>query len=437
MLLTKTVRIKWNPKNKKWYESKGYKFTKWKDEFEVNVEDLPKYSKAEVYVKCDSNNCNTPINKPIKWYSYLKCVNKDGKYYCNACSIKMSGIQKMKQTKLQKSKSFEQWCIDNNRQDVLDRWDYELNNGVKPNEICYGTQSEYYFKCSRGLHESELKNINAFTNNKDNSIECKVCNSFAQWGIDNICSDFLDKYWDWKKNDNLKVNPWEIVKEDRNKKVWIKCQNDLKPYHDSYQIYCVDFIIGHRCSYCANRKVHPLDSLGTLYPESLKVWSDKNKKSSYEYSPGSHQKVLWKCPEGKHEDYYRNIKDSVKCNFYCPECDYSKGENRIDEFLLNNNINYIPQKKFDNLIGLNKGFLKYDFYLSQYNLLIEYQGIQHEKPIDFKGEGKEYAEQQFKQQQEHDRRKREYAKNHNINLLEIWYWDFDNIEKILKQKLAI
>lgn len=42
-----------------------------------------------------------------------------------------------------------------------------------------------------------------------------------------------------------------------------------------------------------------------------------------------------------------------------------------------------------------------------------------------------------KKQQEHDRRKREYAKSHNIELLEIWYWDFDNIEEILDKRLYL
>ena len=60
--------------------------------------------------------------------------------------------------------------------------------------------------------------------------------------------------------------------------------------------------------------------------------------------------------------------------------------------------------------------LSYDFYLSKYNLLIEYQGIQHFKPIDIFG-----GENQFKIQQEHDKRKREYIELHRINLLEIKY----------------
>ena len=87
------------------------------------------------------------------------------------------------------------------------------------------------------------------------------------------------------------------------------------------------------------------------------------------------------------------------------------------------------QHKYDNLRGVNNGLLSYDFYLEQYNLLIEYQGQYHD------GTARNQTKEQFEIQQEHDRRKKEYTKSHNIELLEIWYWDFDNIETILNNKL--
>ena len=121
----------------------------------------------------------------------------------------------------------------------------------------------------------------------------------------------------------------------------------------------------------------------------------------------------------------------------CPICNISKGENAILSYLEKNHIDYIIQKTFDNLIGVHNKKLRYDFYLPKENLLIEYQGIQHEKPIDFSGKGQEFSLKFFKLQQEHDKRKREYAKEHNINLLEIWYWDFDNIENILDNTLEV
>lgn len=119
----------------------------------------------------------------------------------------------------------------------------------------------------------------------------------------------------------------------------------------------------------------------------------------------------------------------------CP-CHYcertSLGEQKIiyylDKFLKSE---YTYQKSYEDLKGVGYGFLSYDFYIQKYNLLIEYQGEFHD------GTAYQQTAEEFAIQQEHDRRKREYAKIHGINLLEIWYWDFDNIENILADYLNL
>ena len=40
-------------------------------------------------------------------------------------------------------------------------------------------------------------------------------------------------------------------------------------------------------------------------------------------------------------------------------------------------------------------------------------------------------------QQEHDNRKRDYSKLHNIDLLEIWYYDIEKIEDIMRKALGL
>ena len=136
--------------------------------------------------------------------------------------------------------SFEQWCLDNNRQDILKLWDYELNTCL-PSDIRYGTKIKYYFKCPRGLHKPELRSIGNFTGGSEGSICCDKCNSFAQWGIDKFGEDFLDKYWDYEKNEG--INPW-VISYGSIKKVWIKCQE--KDYHGSYKTLCNVFYNGQR-----------------------------------------------------------------------------------------------------------------------------------------------------------------------------------------------
>jgi hypothetical protein len=442
-LITKEVQVKVCTKTiKENYNNLGYECVIGSI-IKIKVEHLTKGSNVLVNVKCDGKSCENPFLNLIKWYDYLKCVKKDGKYYCRKCSAKLYGSENQRKTKLKNSKSFEQWCIEGNRQDVLERWDYELND-YKPSEILFSTSKKYYFKCPIRIHKSELKLIGSFTSGQEGSLDCKFCNSFAQWGIDNICSDFLEKYWDYEKNTNIK--PWEISRYS-SIKIWIKCQE--KDYHKSYIVKCADFVRGNRCPYCFGKKTHKMDSLGFLFFEILNLWSDKNKNLPYEYLPKSKKQVWWKCPEEKHKDYKRGICDSNKYNFRCPECQYYQGEEKISQIFINNNfikitqneynklnyidkINskyYIPQKTFIGLLGVGNGSLSYDFYLPQYNLLIEYQGNFHDGTTSIQ------TKEDFKIQQEHDRRKREYAKDNNIRLLEIWYKDFDNIEQILEQYL--
>ena len=113
-------------------------------------------------------------------------------------------------------------------------------------------------------------------------------------------------------------------------------------------------------------------------------------------------------------------------------CLRSGGEYNIIQWLEKNNIEYESQKKFPNLVGINGGNLSYDFYLPTYNLLIEAQGQQHITPKELFG-----GEEQFQKQQEHDKRKRDYAEANGYKLLEIWYYDYDRIEEILNKELEV
>jgi hypothetical protein len=113
----------------------------------------------------------------------------------------------------------------------------------------------------------------------------------------------------------------------------------------------------------------------------------------------------------------------------CPICNESKGERKIRDWLIVNDILFESQKEFEGLIGLGGKNLSYDFYIPKQNILIEYQGEYHD------GTANNQTEEDFKKQKEHDDRKREYVKSHNINLLEIWYWDFDSVENILERGL--
>ena len=165
-LITKTVKMKWNSANKKHYEALGYIFTRMGDEFEIDINDLTKGSNVKVEGFC--NNCKKSLIWEYRIYN--KCVKEDGKTYCRECANKLYGAENTRKTKLKKGKSFYDWCMKNNKQDILDRWDYELN-GCSSKDISYATHKEMWFKCDKHPeHKSELKNINHFINGQEGSI---------------------------------------------------------------------------------------------------------------------------------------------------------------------------------------------------------------------------------------------------------------------------
>lgn len=123
--------------------------------------------------------------------------------------------------------------------------------------------------------------------------------------------------------------------------------------------------------------------------------------------------------------------NAIYKNHGCSKCDKKyKGEVRIEEYLNDKNVVFEIQKSYEDLLGVGGRKLRYDFYLPEFNLLIEYQGEFHDGSSFVKDF---FTEERLIVQKEHDDRKRNYAKS-NI-LLEIWYYDFNNIETILETKL--
>ena len=114
----------------------------------------------------------------------------------------------------------------------------------------------------------------------------------------------------------------------------------------------------------------------------------------------------------------------------CPHCTSSKGEKAVRSWLESNSIDFTEQYFFDNLVCIKP--LLFDFAIvdSEGNLscLIEYDGEQHFRQIEYFG-----GDKKFKKQMLNDSLKNEYCNDNNINLLRIPYLDFNKIDVILSE----
>jgi len=111
----------------------------------------------------------------------------------------------------------------------------------------------------------------------------------------------------------------------------------------------------------------------------------------------------------------------------CPKCSLSRGEKKVLEVLKGQNIEFVCQKTFTGCI--NKSKLKFDFYLPDYNLCIEYDGIQH-----YRGWWRN-PEKSLAGTKRRDEIKNKFCEDNGIGLLRIPYFEFNNIEKLIRASL--
>ena len=175
---------------------------------------------------------------------------------------------------------------------------------------------------------------------------------------------------------------------------------------------------GQGCMKCRldNRKT----GLNTFLQRCKDIHGDKYDYSSVTEYKNSLTKVKVICKKhGLFEispDHHTNRKQG------CSICKESIGEKLISKYLDNNNIEYEREYIFNDCKNIKE--LRYDFYISKYNLCIEYNGIQHYQPIEHFGGVNTLINQKIK----HDI-KVEYCKSKNIQLLIIRY------DEIIEDKL--
>lgn len=112
----------------------------------------------------------------------------------------------------------------------------------------------------------------------------------------------------------------------------------------------------------------------------------------------------------------------------CPMCKQSLLEEETLKLLRNLNVKFVYHCNKNDLAWL--GRQEFDFYLPEYNTVIECQGRQHYEPVDFAGRGDKWAEEEYQRNIERDRRKVRLCEENSIRLFYIHY-DEDVEETLL------
>ena len=149
-------------------------------------------------------------------------------------------------------------------------------------------------------------------------------------------------------------------------------------------------------------------------------------------------RVIWKCKcDCGNIIYLPTIAFKSGNTSSCGCLNQSKGEVKIKELLENNNIDFKAQYSNPKLLSPKNSKLKIDFAILHNDipyLFIEFDGRQHYESVEYWG-GEDY----LKYLQQCDKIKNNYAKQNNIKMIRIPYYELDNItiNELLGDKYAI
>jgi very-short-patch-repair endonuclease len=260
---------------------------------------------------------------------------------------------------------------------------------------------------------------------------CRLC------GIESISRKQTYSYKTFiKKANNVHNNKYSYADSDYHsaqEKIKIIC-----PSHGEFFQTPTSHLRGHGCPKCWSDKLKYKLSYtqNDFIQKARSVHGNKYNYDKVRYID-SKTKVIIIC---KIHGEFKQLPSSHLRGHGCSLCKESYGEKHIRQFLENNKVKFEAQKIFNDLFFKSKDFpLRYDFYLPDYNLLIEHDGEQHFKPFSFKWK-KETKKDRVKNllyQQHKDNIKDSFAIKNKIKLLRISFLDFNNIVKILKKELGI
>jgi hypothetical protein len=210
------------------------------------------------------------------------------------------------------------------------------------------------------------------------------------------------------------------------KTVYIKYHLKIKiicPIHGEFEQTPHRHLKGSGCNQChIDKKTFSKDEFVNL--------SNKIHNNKYDYSKFIYKNIRTEgiiiCPI--HGEILQKPQNHLRsCG--CPKCgnNYSKGEEQIEKWLTYHNINYNTQHTFINC--KNVLLLPFDFFLTDYNICIEFDGIHHYEPI--------HHMKNFINVIKRDDIKTKFCLDNNIKLIRIPYWDFNKIDEILTNMISL
>ena len=263
---------------------------------------------------------------------------------------------------------------------VSSLWDYEKNEGISPYDVQRGSGKKFWFKCKYG--HSFYTSPNAISRSENSPyLGCNACRNELTVGFNDLVSvePNIVNYWDdknIKKPNEVKYDPNNNSKE----LYWVHCDKG-----HLYQQSACKIIKGFKggiksCPVCSGQFLQEgANDLSHLRPDILKYWDyNKNTINPTEVTPHSHKEAWFKCINCD-SSFCVSISNRSKSEGYCSECashfTQSLAEKGLIEWLTS--LGYVVRTD----LRLGDRNYKYDIYIPEKNIVIEYNGIYYHSEL--------------------------------------------------------
>lgn len=220
-----------------------------------------------------------------------------------------------------------------------------------------------------------------------------------------------------KDNFLIRANKIHKNKYDYSKVEFKHSENKVSiicPEHGEFLQTVHGHLNGKGCSKCANENN---GKRSRLTKEQFIINSKLKHGDKYDYSKveyiDNRTKVIIICPV--HGEFYQAPSSHASQGHGCPRCRESTGERDVRLYLINKQIKFKTEATFDNCKNpkTNRKLL-FDFWLPDYNILIEIDGKQHSKSVSYWGGEEALVNIKYR-----DSIKNNFAKENNIMLYRI------------------
>ena len=181
--------------------------------------------------------------------------------------------------------SFKQWCKENNKENLLQEWNYEKNTCTPENVV--SLYKKVWWICGQG-HEWE-----ATIYDRNRGKGCRYCiNQKIQQGKNDLATTHPKLAKEWHPTKNGALKPTDVC-AGSGKKVWWQCEEG----HE-WQAIIVSRRNNRGCAVCSNKKVligH--NDFATAFPELAKEWhpTENGDVKPTDVTYISNKIVWWKC----------------------------------------------------------------------------------------------------------------------------------------------